>query len=177
MDSLFSNTNSRTLRSSASSSTGTPAGSTLAKFVFCGWFRAFAADSAFIRVISTPNKRPTDLIAFLIATGADGALPRSTHFNLVLTTLRTLFIANWLSQRRVGTKCLIDRVSERGRLKRLWYPPIALLAAFGPPYDEPTKWQHIGNQIDATFVFARADFVNVHVLFIRPFIRLVFKMS
>jgi hypothetical protein len=26
---------------------------------------------------------------------------------------------------------------------------------------EPTEWQHIRNQIDAAFVFARADFVNV----------------
>jgi hypothetical protein len=27
---------------------------------------------------------------------------------------------------------------------------------------QPTEWQHIGNQIDATMIFARADFVNVH---------------
>jgi hypothetical protein len=27
---------------------------------------------------------------------------------------------------------------------------------------QPTEWQHIGNQIDATFVAAWADFVNVH---------------
>ena len=27
---------------------------------------------------------------------------------------------------------------------------------------EPTKWQRIGNQIDAAMIFARADFVNVH---------------
>jgi hypothetical protein len=27
---------------------------------------------------------------------------------------------------------------------------------------QPTKWQRIGNQIDAAFVFARADFVNAH---------------
>jgi hypothetical protein len=26
---------------------------------------------------------------------------------------------------------------------------------------EPPEWQHIGNQIDAAFIFARADFVNV----------------
>jgi hypothetical protein len=26
---------------------------------------------------------------------------------------------------------------------------------------EPTKWQRIGNKIDAAFMFARADFVNV----------------
>jgi hypothetical protein len=25
-----------------------------------------------------------------------------------------------------------------------------------------TEWQRIGNQIDAAFIFARADFVNVH---------------
>ena len=37
---------------------------------------------------------------------------------------------------------------------------------------EPTEWQHIRNQIDAAFVFARADFVNVfdltHVFFVAP---------
>ena len=27
---------------------------------------------------------------------------------------------------------------------------------------EPTEWQRIGNQIKAEFIFARADFVNVH---------------
>jgi len=27
---------------------------------------------------------------------------------------------------------------------------------------QPTEWQHIGNQIDAALIFARADFVNVH---------------
>ena len=27
---------------------------------------------------------------------------------------------------------------------------------------QPTKWQRIGNQIDAAFIPARADFVNVH---------------
>jgi len=26
----------------------------------------------------------------------------------------------------------------------------------------PTERQHIGNQIDAAFIFARADFVNAH---------------
>ena len=31
-----------------------------------------------------------------------------------------------------------------------------------PAISQPTEWQHIGNQIDAAFVFARADFVNVH---------------
>jgi hypothetical protein len=25
---------------------------------------------------------------------------------------------------------------------------------------QPTEWQHIGNQIDAAMIFARADFVN-----------------
>jgi hypothetical protein len=29
---------------------------------------------------------------------------------------------------------------------------------------EPTEWQRIGNQIDATFIFTRSDFVNVGVL-------------
>ena len=28
---------------------------------------------------------------------------------------------------------------------------------------QPTEWQRIGNQIDAAFIFARADFVNVIV--------------
>jgi hypothetical protein len=27
---------------------------------------------------------------------------------------------------------------------------------------QPTEWQGIGDQIDAAFVFAWADFVNVH---------------
>ena len=27
---------------------------------------------------------------------------------------------------------------------------------------QPTEWQHIGNQIDAAMIFARADFVSVH---------------
>jgi hypothetical protein len=27
---------------------------------------------------------------------------------------------------------------------------------------EPTEWQRIGNQIDAAFVFARADLVGVY---------------
>ena len=27
---------------------------------------------------------------------------------------------------------------------------------------QPTEWQHIGNQIDAAMIFARADFVNVN---------------
>jgi hypothetical protein len=34
-----------------------------------------------------------------------------------------------------------------------------------PGVAEPTKWQHIGNEINAAFVFARADFVNVHASF------------
>jgi hypothetical protein len=29
---------------------------------------------------------------------------------------------------------------------------------------QATQWQHIGNQIDAAMIFARADFVNVHCL-------------
>jgi hypothetical protein len=27
---------------------------------------------------------------------------------------------------------------------------------------EPTKWQHVRNQINAAIIFARADFVNMH---------------
>ena len=27
---------------------------------------------------------------------------------------------------------------------------------------QPTEWQRIGNQIDAAFIFARADFVKLH---------------
>jgi hypothetical protein len=30
------------------------------------------------------------------------------------------------------------------------------------PIPQATKWQHIGNQINAAMIFARADFVNVH---------------
>jgi hypothetical protein len=26
---------------------------------------------------------------------------------------------------------------------------------------QPTEWQHVGNQIDAAFIFAGADYVNV----------------
>src|SRR4030095_12125514 len=39
--------------------------------------------------------------------------------------------------------------------------PIALPIAFRPAVPEPTEWQRIGDQIDAAFVTARADFVNV----------------
>jgi hypothetical protein len=31
-----------------------------------------------------------------------------------------------------------------------------------PGIPQATEWQRIGNQIDATMIFARADFVNVH---------------
>jgi hypothetical protein len=34
--------------------------------------------------------------------------------------------------------------------------------AFGSSLRRATKWQRIGNQIDAAFIFARPDFVNVH---------------
>ena len=34
--------------------------------------------------------------------------------------------------------------------------------AFGSVVPQATERQRIGNQIDAAFVFARADFVNVH---------------
>ena len=30
-----------------------------------------------------------------------------------------------------------------------------------PTFLTPTEWQHIGNQIEAAFIFARADFVKV----------------
>ena len=33
---------------------------------------------------------------------------------------------------------------------------------FGVP--QPTKWQHIGNQINAAMIFARTNVVNVHQL-------------
>jgi len=36
-----------------------------------------------------------------------------------------------------------------------------LLTASGSPYPQLTEWQRIGDQIDAAFVFAGADFVNV----------------
>jgi hypothetical protein len=29
-------------------------------------------------------------------------------------------------------------------------------------YDKATEWQGIGNQIDAAFIFARADCLNMH---------------
>ena len=31
----------------------------------------------------------------------------------------------------------------------------------GPVVPQPTEWQRIGNQINAAFIFARADFVSV----------------
>jgi hypothetical protein len=30
---------------------------------------------------------------------------------------------------------------------------------------QATEWQHIGNQVDAATIPARADFVNVHIIF------------
>ena len=33
--------------------------------------------------------------------------------------------------------------------------------SFRPVIPEPTEWQHIGNEIDAAFVFARSDFIDV----------------
>jgi hypothetical protein len=33
--------------------------------------------------------------------------------------------------------------------------------AFGSPLLQATEWQHIGNEIDTAFIFARAHFVNV----------------
>jgi hypothetical protein len=41
----------------------------------------------------------------------------------------------------------------------------ALLIASGSPYPEPTERQRIGNQINATMIFARTNFVNVHIIF------------
>ena len=40
--------------------------------------------------------------------------------------------------------------------------PIALLTAFGSVIPQPTEWQRVGNQIDAAFIFARTDCVNMH---------------
>ena len=40
--------------------------------------------------------------------------------------------------------------------------PTALLTAFGSPDQNATKWQHIGDWIDAAIVSAVPDFVNVH---------------
>ena len=37
------------------------------------------------------------------------------------------------------------------------------MATFWPSIPQATEWQHIGNEIDAAMVFARADFVNVSV--------------
>ena len=52
------------------------------------------------------------------------------------------FNVNGESQHQVSG-CVAERI------------PIALLAAFGPSYPEPTEWQRIGDYIDATLVFAR----------------------
>jgi len=38
--------------------------------------------------------------------------------------------------------------------------PIALWIAVGSPYRKPTERQRIGNEINATFIFARVDFVR-----------------
>ena len=38
-----------------------------------------------------------------------------------------------------------------------WLP----LLTSGSQYRSPTEGHHIGDQIDAAFIFARADFVNV----------------
>jgi hypothetical protein len=40
-----------------------------------------------------------------------------------------------------------------------------ILNRIGPVVPQATEWQRIGNQIDAASVLARADFVNVHVIF------------
>jgi hypothetical protein len=32
-----------------------------------------------------------------------------------------------------------------------------------PIVPQPTKWKRIGNQIDAPMIFARVDFLNVHL--------------
>jgi hypothetical protein len=34
--------------------------------------------------------------------------------------------------------------------------------SIGIAIPQPTEWQHIGNEIDAAFIFARTNFVNVH---------------
>jgi len=38
----------------------------------------------------------------------------------------------------------------------------AALIAFEPSIPPPAEWQDVGNQIDATMIPARAEFVNVH---------------
>ena len=45
--------------------------------------------------------------------------------------------------------------------------------SFRPAVQKPTEWQHIGNEIDAAFVFAGTDFVNVHHSSIRRDLRAV----
>jgi len=30
---------------------------------------------------------------------------------------------------------------------------------------QATEWQRIGNEIDTAMIFARADFINVHIIF------------
>jgi hypothetical protein len=41
-----------------------------------------------------------------------------------------------------------------------------LLAAFSLGVPQPAEWQHVGNPVNAAFVFARSDFVNVHWRFL-----------
>jgi hypothetical protein len=41
---------------------------------------------------------------------------------------------------------------------------LALLIAFGSPVPQPTKWERIGNQINAAPIAARSHFVNLHWL-------------
>jgi hypothetical protein len=53
--------------------------------------------------------------------------------------------ANDSVMRAAGKLCVLDCIADC-----VW------LAVPQPP-----KWQHVGNQIDAAFIFARADFVNV----------------
>jgi len=48
---------------------------------------------------------------------------------------------------------------ERLRLHRV---ADCIARRFRPVIPQATEWQRIGNQINAAFIFARADFVNVH---------------
>jgi hypothetical protein len=46
--------------------------------------------------------------------------------------------------------CVPNRIADRVR----------------PALPQPTERQHVGNQIDAAFIFARVDFVSVHCLMV-----------
>jgi len=50
---------------------------------------------------------------------------------------------------------------QRERAAPWSHPTLRFLIMWGCRKPQPTEWQRIGNQIDATMILARADFVNV----------------